>query len=130
MNYKCLFCDKEARILRQKANKYCSNKCQLNFQSEQKLKNWLKTGVIENKCLQTPHWLKRYILDRQDGKCAECGIKDWNGKELVLDLEHKDGNSENNKEENLCCLCPNCHSQTPTYKAKNKGSGRTHRRKQ
>jgi 5-methylcytosine-specific restriction endonuclease McrA len=45
-----------------------------------------------------------------------------------LQLEHKDGNSENNKPENLCLLCPNCHSQTPTYGAKNKGNGRHYRR--
>lgn len=101
--------------------------CQVDSKYKKKIDNWKNTGTFIR--VGTAPWLKNYILDRQDGKCAECGIKDWNGKELVLDLEHKDGNSENNKENNLCCLCPNCHSQTPTYKAKNKGNGRTHRRK-
>lgn len=50
-------------------------------------------------------------------------------KPIIFDLEHKDGSSTNNKEDNLCCLCPNCHSQTSTYKAKNKGNGRESRRK-
>jgi predicted HNH restriction endonuclease len=43
-------------------------------------------------------------------------------------LEHIDGNAYNNSESNLSLLCPNCHSQTPTYKAKNKGNGRVERR--
>jgi hypothetical protein len=50
------------------------------------------------------------------------------GKPLVVEVEHKDGNSENNAPENVCLLCPNCHSQTDTYKAKNKGKGRHSRR--
>jgi len=58
----------------------------------------------------------------------ECGITEWNGKEIVLELEHIDGNSLNNTEENLSLLCPNCHSQTDTYKGKNKGSGRHYRK--
>jgi hypothetical protein len=128
MKYKCLHCRSECVTDKfRKLNKYCSNRCQIDFQISEKIKSWLETGTINR--VGTAPWLKKYILDKQDGKCAECGIKDWNGKELVLDLEHKDGNSENNREENLCCLCPNCHSQTPTYKAKNKGNGRTHRRK-
>lgn len=52
-----------------------------------------------------------------------------NGKDIVLELEHKDGNSQNNSKENVCLICPNCHSQTPTYKGKNKGNGRHSRRK-
>ena len=59
------------------------------------------------------------------GDCTECS---WNGKELVLELEHIDGNAMNNKEENLSLLCPNCHSQTPTYKGRNVGNGRHWRR--
>jgi hypothetical protein len=126
--YTCLFCNIECKTSKQKLNKYCSNKCQLDFQSKEKLQNWLTTGKIET--TSAPPWLKRYILDKQNGKCFECGISEWRNKPLVLELEHKDGNSENNLEENLCCLCPNCHSQTPTYKAKNKGNGRSFRRKQ
>ena len=50
------------------------------------------------------------------------------GKSIVLELEHIDGNSDNNTEENLTILCPNCHSQTLTYKNRNKGNGRHNRR--
>lgn len=129
MKYSCLHCGKEATASYQKENRYCSNVCQALFQSKEKLEEWKKTGITGRKSSSgTPPWLKRYILDKQGGKCAECGISSWNNKPLTLDLEHKDGNSDNNLEDNLCCLCPNCHSQTPTYKAKNKGSGRKHRK--
>lgn len=51
--------------------------------------------------------------------CADCGLQDsWNGKEIVLHLEHKNGVSNDHRLENLCFLCPNCHSQTSTYAGK------------
>ena len=49
----------------------------------------------------------------------------YNGSLLLAsNLEHIDGNSENNSLDNLKLLCPNCHSLTPTYKNLNKGNGR------
>jgi len=63
--------------------------------------------------------LKRKILMEQDFKCNHCGIIDWNGKSLVLELEHIDGNNTNNSRENLECICPNCHSQTSTFRGRN-----------
>lgn len=51
---------------------------------------------------------------------CECGLtNEWNGRPLVLELDHKDGNRHNNDVENLRFLCPNCHSQTPTHRGKN-----------
>jgi 5-methylcytosine-specific restriction endonuclease McrA len=53
-------------------------------------------------------------------KCAECGITDlWNGKSLSLELDHINGDKHNNTRENLRYLCPNCHSQTNTFRVKN-----------
>ena len=45
-----------------------------------------------------------------DNKCSNCGLTEWMGKPIVLQLHHIDGNRENNKEENLSLLCPNCHT--------------------
>lgn len=53
-------------------------------------------------------------------KCNNCNLTDWLGKPIPLELEHIDGNSSNNKLENLELLCPNCHSFTDTYRGKNK----------
>ncbi len=66
-----------------------------------KLKNKLiKHGIFEN-------------------KCSICGITEWNGFNLNMELDHIDGNKYNHLLENLRMLCPNCHSQTDTYRAKN-----------
>lgn len=60
------------------------------------------------------------IKQDQGGKCMWCGIPDiWNGKPLKFDLDHIDGDHTNNDRGNLRLLCPNCHSQTPTYKKNN-----------
>lgn len=76
-----------------------------------------------------PHYdttkLKLRLLKEgiKDERCEspECIITNtWNGKKLVLHLDHIDGNSLNHKLENLQLLCPNCHSQTSTYSGKRK----------
>ena len=51
----------------------------------------------------------------KENKCELCGISEWNGKPLVMQLHHIDGNNKNNSLENLQLLCPNCHSQTENY---------------
>jgi 5-methylcytosine-specific restriction endonuclease McrA len=60
----------------------------------------------------------------------ECGWSKQNPftKTIPIELEHIDGNSENNTLENVKLLCPSCHSLTPTYKNANKGNGRFNRR--
>jgi hypothetical protein len=47
-------------------------------------------------------------------------LPNWRGKSLSLQLHHVDGNKTNNHLENLCLLCPNCHSQTNNWTGKNK----------
>ena len=53
-------------------------------------------------------------------KCEVCGISNWNGKEISMQLDHIDGDSHNHLLDNLRMICPNCHSQTETYCGKNK----------
>jgi 5-methylcytosine-specific restriction endonuclease McrA len=46
-------------------------------------------------------------------------MPEWSDKKINMELDHIDGNRTNHKLENLRMLCPNCHSQTDTYRAKN-----------
>jgi hypothetical protein len=52
-------------------------------------------------------------------ECDVCGISEWNGNPINVELDHIDGNSKNHRLENIRMLCPNCHSQTDTFRAKN-----------
>lgn len=78
--------------------------------------------LVENSTYQNRASLKRRLLASGllEYKCYECGISSWRGKELSLQLEHKNGINNDNRINNLCLLCPNCHSLTSTYAGKNK----------
>ena len=51
--------------------------------------------------------------------CSNCGILDWLGNPLSMHIDHINGIREDHRLENLRMLCPNCHSQTPTYGGRN-----------
>jgi len=66
--------------------------------------------------------VKKYILENKliDYICSGCGQEPlWNGKELVLQLDHINGNPLDDRFENLRFLCPHCHSQTETFTGRN-----------
>ena len=63
-------------------------------------KNLLKLGILEN-------------------RCDECGLTEWRGKRLAIQIDHRNGVRDDNRLENLRMLCPNCHSQTDTFAARN-----------
>lgn len=63
--------------------------------------------------------IKALLADGREYKCECCGISTWQGKTIILQLHHRDGDRTNNKRENLAILCPNCHSQTDTFSGKN-----------
>lgn len=56
------------------------------------------------------------LLGFIENKCSECGQgPEWVGKLLTLQLDHINGVPNDHRPSNLRMLCPNCHSQTPTY---------------
>jgi DNA-directed RNA polymerase subunit RPC12/RpoP len=84
----------------------------------------LEQVLVENSFYSKIRLKKRLIKEGLlPYRCAECGIHEWRDKSLVLQLEHRNGNTFDNRLENLCLLCPNCHSQTNTYAGRNR---RTH----
>lgn len=61
---------------------------------------------------------KRRVKEEQNDCCNRCGINEWLGTSITLEVEHKNGNTKDNSRDNLEALCPNCHSQTPTWRKK------------
>ena len=70
---------------------------------------------------QTYKLNKRLIREGMlEEKCGVCGISEWMGAPLKLQLDHINGEGSDHRFENLRLLCPNCHSQTDTWCGQNK----------
>jgi hypothetical protein len=123
----CFHCNKP---LLKYQKKYCSNKCQMELVSNLIIEKWKKGEITGLKAgRRIVNTIRIYLLNKFEHKCGKCG---WNEKNPVtnkapLEVNHIDGNSNNNLEENLEIICPNCHSLTPTWKALNKGKGNKER---
>ena len=88
-----------------------------------------KVFVVDSKHPHRGEIKKKLIRDfDRPYICAGCknehftncdGLLMWNNKQIHLELEHKNGKNNDNRLDNLEFLCPNCHSQTSTYKGKN-----------
>lgn len=120
----CLNCGKEL----ESSHKYCSNKCQMDYEYKQWVAKYKEDNSIakSTKWGQIPKVLKRYIFEKFENKCCKCGWHEVNPytNTIPLEIDHIDGNAENNSEDNLQLICPNCHSLTSTYRGANRGHGR------
>jgi len=90
-----------------------------------KIDDLLKTTTFEN---IPPSFRREKIFSEQAGCCNRCKLAEWLGEKITLELEHKDGDTQNNVRDNLELLCPNCHSLTHTWRGRNKNSGKTGKR--
>ncbi len=114
--------------------KFCSNQCQCDLEYRTNVDLWKKgkqSGGVGITARNLAAWLRKYLIEKYNNKCSVC---EWNKKHpltdvVPLEVDHIDGNAENNLEGNLRLLCPNCHALTPYYKNMNKGKGRKWRMK-
>lgn len=63
------------------------------------------------------------LVSLRGHKCENCGLEEWMGKPIALEVHHEDGDSLNNDISNLKLLCPNCHALTDNYRGKNINKG-------
>ena len=75
-----------------------------------------------NKTGLSPAKIKADYISTHEYKCACCGISEWQGKPITLQLHHINGDRSHNEDDNLMLLCPNCHSQTDNFCGKNNKS--------
>jgi hypothetical protein len=70
---------------------------------------------IHNHFMSTDVVKRRLLKGYKEYKCECCGISEWNGNPIVLQLHHINRNRCDDRLENLQLLCPNCHSQTDNF---------------
>lgn len=80
--------------------------------------------------LATPSSRRNFLLRELGRQCQICFMTQWMGKPIPIQIDHIDGNSDNNIRENFRLLCPNCHAQTDTYCGKNMGKNGGSKRKE
>lgn len=122
-------CKRCSKKIRANITGYC-RECLYMVREEETITHWKETGNTGCAVATTlRNAVRRYLEVKQNNCCAICGIEAfWNGRPISLVLDHIDGDASNNWENNLRLVCPNCDSQLPTFKSRNKNSARAHRR--
>lgn len=84
----------------------------------------LSTILVEYSSYTSIARLKIRLLREKllEARCyaEDCGLTEWKGRPISLQLDHVNGNNYDHRLENIRLLCPNCHSQTETFAGKNK----------
>lgn len=120
----CVVCHKSFKS--KKIRIYCSLKCLGKQKRQKKIDKWMSGEITGLKVgCRIIRSIRMYLLEKANYACKRCG---WDKKNPVtgvcpLEINHIDGNANNNIPSNLEVICPNCHSLTPTWKALNKGNG-------
>ena len=115
----CLNCNNKIN----RPKKYCNLFCHGEYKYKTLVNQWLKEP---EKFTYPRSFMKKWLIRTFGEKCSICGWCQVNPKtnRIPIELHHHDGNWKHNDPKNICLLCPNCHSLTPTYRFGNRGNGR------
>lgn len=119
----CRSCGKSTPRRRQT---YCSRQCRNDYEYRQKVQK-LQEGTYRTTNFVC--FIRTFLIENFGEHCSRCGWDKRHPKtgRVPVEVEHIDGNFENNRPENLTLLCPNCHSLTSTFRGLNRGRGRPKR---
>lgn len=132
----CLYCQLPIRYEARHENTFCSRSCRASFCNRSR--GSTKKEPARTFCRQETkrqefalglvtkrRTLRKLISSLVGPNCSSCGQPpSWVGLPLTMTVDHLDGDAGNNLPANLRLLCPNCHSQTPTFCGRNLGRGR------
>lgn len=123
--FPCSYCGKSTNKngrIQKYCDKFCASKDKKNKNNERRKKEF-ESGLMSDINA------RKYYRDFYKKVCSICELTEWNGNPIPLEVDHVDGNSENNFPSNLRFVCCNCAALLPTYKGGNKGNGRKYRQK-
>lgn len=77
--------------------------------------------VVENSSYTSTFRLRNRLIEfgLKEAKCESCGLAEWLGKNIPLELHHANGVNNDHRLANLQLLYPNCHALTESYRGKN-----------
>lgn len=102
---------------------YKPNQCGKGINKNILSRKWdLKRWEKDENIIISRASLRKYIfiLKLFPIECNKCKLKEWLGKEILLELNHINGIGYDNRKSNIELLCPNCHAQTLTFRGRNK----------
>lgn len=123
-HYPCMNgCGRLARPSR----KYCSGQCASAQRKEIGIAAFVASGGAYGHV--NPQFIAKCSRSHLGERCSKCGWSERHSKtgKVPVEVEHIDGDWQNNRLTNLTLLRPNCHALTPAFRGLNRGRGRPYR---
>ena len=92
------------------------------FIEDTRIRKTVIQSILKPNSGWSTHAVKQKLLKEglKEHKCENCGLEEWLGQPIPIQLHHINGIRDDHTFENLQILCPNCHAQTDNYCGKKK----------